>query len=76
MFIPDEHDKVRFNFEDKNDWLRELVEKNLVNYLMTEIFKEQDISTKTTCRHKTKQIRQKLFNNRIFPWAPLSCKRS
>lgn len=27
MFIPDEHDKVRFNFEDKNDWLRELVEK-------------------------------------------------
>ena len=76
MFIPDEHDKVRFNFEDKNDWLRELVEKNLVNYLMTEIFKEQVISTKTTCRRKTKQIRQKLFNNRIFPWAPLSCKRS
>ena len=23
MFIPYEHDKVRFNFEDKNDWLRE-----------------------------------------------------
>ena len=34
---------------------------------MTENFKEQDISTKTTCRRKTKQIRQKLFNNRIFP---------
>ena len=41
MFIPDEHDKVRLNFEDKNDWLRELVEKNLVNYLMTEISKSK-----------------------------------